>query len=83
MTLDRQEIKLFTFLVGQQEPLAQKTALQVAGKTQIVACLMVEDLAFYGMQRARCSDLSQWRRSDLVSGEKSLEFHAILRASGV
>ncbi len=43
-TLDRQQIKLFTFLVGQQELLAQKTALQVAGKTQIVARLMVEDL---------------------------------------
>ncbi len=36
-SLDRQQIKLFTFLVGQQELLAQKTALQVAGKTQIVA----------------------------------------------
>jgi type II secretory pathway predicted ATPase ExeA len=35
--LDRQQIKLFTFLVGQQELLAQKTALQVACKTQIVA----------------------------------------------
>lgn len=37
--LDRQQIKLLTFLVGQQELLAQKTALQVAGKTQIVARL--------------------------------------------
>ncbi|CAD6559086.1 hypothetical protein LMG24235_06561 [Paraburkholderia sabiae] len=46
--LDRRPIKLFTFLVGQQELLAQKTALEVAGKTQIVARLMVEDLAFYG-----------------------------------
>lgn len=35
--LDRQQIKLFTFLVGQQELLAQKTSLQIAGKTQIVA----------------------------------------------
>jgi hypothetical protein len=33
----RQQIKLFTFLVGQRELLAQKTALQIAGKTQIVA----------------------------------------------
>lgn len=41
--LDRQQIKLFTFLVGQQEILAQKTALQ------IVARLMVEELAFYGI----------------------------------
>src|SRR5471030_3472680 len=52
-TLDRQQIKLFTFPVGQQELLAQKTALQVAGKTQIVARLMVEDLAFYGIRNAQ------------------------------
>ncbi|KJK22955.1 hypothetical protein UB46_18705 [Burkholderiaceae bacterium 16] len=51
-SLDRQQIKLFTFLVGQQELLAQKTALQVAGKTQIVARLMVEELAFYGIRNA-------------------------------
>lgn len=44
--LDRQQIKLFTFLVGQEELLAQKTALQIAGKTQTVARLMVEELAF-------------------------------------
>lgn len=43
--LDRQQIKLFTFLVGQEELLAQKTALQIAGKTQIVVRLMVEELA--------------------------------------
>ena len=48
--LDRQQIKLFTFLVGQQELLAQKTAMQVAGKTQIVARLMVDELAFYGIR---------------------------------
>lgn len=50
--LDRQQIKLFTFLVGQQELLAQETAMQVAGKTQIVARLMVEELAFYGIRNA-------------------------------
>ena len=50
--LDRQQIKRFTFLVGQQELLAQKTALQVAGKTQIVARLMVEELPFYGIRNA-------------------------------
>ncbi|MFM0758145.1 AAA family ATPase [Paraburkholderia strydomiana] len=50
--LDRQQIKLFTFLVGQQELLAQKTALQIAGKTQIVARLMVEELSFYGIRNA-------------------------------
>ncbi|MFM0007979.1 ATP-binding protein [Paraburkholderia dipogonis] len=50
--LDRQQIRLFTFLVGQQELLAQKNALQMAGKTQIVARLMVEELAFYGIRNA-------------------------------
>jgi hypothetical protein len=50
--LDRQQIKLFTFLVGQQELLAQKTALQVAGKTQIVARLMVEQFPFHGIRYA-------------------------------
>jgi hypothetical protein len=46
--LDRQQIKLFTFLVGQQELLARKTGLQIAAKTQIVARLMVEELSFHG-----------------------------------
>ncbi|SAL01722.1 hypothetical protein AWB81_06097 [Caballeronia arationis] len=32
--------------------LAQKTSLQIAGKTQIVARLMVEELAFYGIRNA-------------------------------
>ncbi len=50
--LDRQQIKLFTFLVGQQELLSQKTAMQVVGKIQIVARLMVEELAFYGIRNA-------------------------------
>lgn len=51
--LDRQQIKLFTFLVGQEELLAQKTALQIAGKTQIVARLMVDELAFSGIRNAQ------------------------------
>ena len=50
--LDRQQIKLFTFLVGQEELLAQKISLQLARKTQIVARLMVEELAFQGMRDA-------------------------------
>jgi len=48
--LDRLNIRLFTFLVGQQELLAVKTALQQARKTQIVARLMVEELAFHGVR---------------------------------
>ena len=50
--LDRLHIRLFTFLVGQQELLAVKTALQRARKTQIVARLMVEELAFHGVRNA-------------------------------
>lgn len=44
--------RLFTFLVGQQEP-AVKTALQQAHKTQIVARPMVEELAFFGIRNVR------------------------------
>jgi len=44
--LDRQQIKLSTFLVGQEELVAQKTTLRVAHKTQIVARLTVKKLAF-------------------------------------
>lgn len=51
--LDRLQIRLFTFLVGQQELLAVKTALQTARKTQIVARLMVEELAFFGIRNVR------------------------------
>ena len=50
--LDRLQIRLFTFLVGQQELLAVKTALQRAKQTQIVARLMVEELAFRGVRDA-------------------------------
>lgn len=51
--LDRIQIRLFTFLVGQQELLAVKTALQRARKTQIVARLMVEELAFFGIRNVQ------------------------------
>ncbi len=51
--LDRLQIRLFTFLVGQQELLAVKTALQHARKTQIVARLMVEELAFFGIRNVQ------------------------------
>jgi len=51
--LDRLQIRLFTFLVGQQELLAVKTAMQRAKKTQIVARLMVEELAFFGIRNVR------------------------------
>lgn len=48
--LDRIQIKLFTFLVGQQDLLSIKTALQAGRQTQIVARLMVEELAFFGIR---------------------------------
>ncbi|WP_321845020.1 hypothetical protein [Paraburkholderia bannensis] len=51
--LDRQQIKHISFLVGQEELLAQKPALQFAGKTQIVAHLMVDELALYDIRNAQ------------------------------
>jgi hypothetical protein len=51
--LDRLQIKLFTFLVGQQDLYSIKTDYQRAGKTQIVARLMVEELAFFGIRNAK------------------------------
>ena len=50
--LDRINIRLFTFLVGQEELRSVKTAFQLAHKTQIVARLMVEELRFYGLRDA-------------------------------
>lgn len=51
--LDRLQIRLLTFLVGQQDLYAIKINLQHAGKTQIVARLMVDELAFVGIRNAR------------------------------
>jgi hypothetical protein len=51
--LDRLQIRLYTILVGQQELLAIKTTFQKARKTQIVARLMVEELAFFGIRNAQ------------------------------
>ena len=48
--LDRINIRLFTFLIGQEELHAVKTAFQQARKTQIVARLMVEELRFHGLR---------------------------------
>ncbi len=44
---------MFTFLVGQQDLYSIKGNLQRAGKTQIVARLMVDELAFFGIRNAR------------------------------
>lgn len=51
--LDRIQIKLFMFLVGQQELYANKVNMQRAGRTQIVARLMVDELAFFGIRNAQ------------------------------
>ena len=51
--LDRLQIKLFMFLVGQKELHAIKVNLQQAGRTQIVARLMVDELAFFGIRNAQ------------------------------
>jgi hypothetical protein len=51
--LDKVQIRLHTILVGQSELRAVKTAYQRQGKTQIVARLMVEEMAFFGIRNAR------------------------------
>ncbi len=79
-TLDRQQIKLFTFLVGQQELLAQKTGGQ---DTDRCASDGRRSRVLRHSQCSGCSDVSQWIRSDRISGEKSLELHALLCPSGV
>ena len=48
--LDRINIRLFTFLIGQEELHAVKTAFQQTRKTQIVTRLMVEELRFHGLR---------------------------------
>jgi hypothetical protein len=39
-------------VVGDRELLARKMDLQTANKTQIVARMMVEEMAFYGVRNA-------------------------------
>jgi len=51
--LDRLQINLFTFLVGQTDLLSIKTHFQRARKTQIVSRLMVEELAFFGIRNVQ------------------------------
>jgi hypothetical protein len=47
--LEYNELRLFTFLVGQTQLLAQKSVFQAQDKEQIVARFMVEELAFRGI----------------------------------
>jgi hypothetical protein len=50
--LENNGLRLFTFLVGQAQLLAQKSALQAQDKEHIVARFMVEELAFRGIASA-------------------------------
>lgn len=50
--LENNALRLFTFLVGQPQLLAQKSAFQAQDKEQIVARFMVEELAFRGIVSA-------------------------------
>lgn len=45
-------IRLITFLVGQPQLLAQKSAFQMSGDEQIVARFMIEQLQFHGIRDA-------------------------------
>lgn len=51
--LDRRQIKLFFFLVDQEELLVQITALQVASKAQVEARLTVEEVSATGSAMRR------------------------------
>jgi hypothetical protein len=47
--LEMNELRLFVFLVGQPQLIAQKSAFQAQGKEQIVSRFMVEQLHFQGI----------------------------------
>jgi hypothetical protein len=54
--LENNGVRLFTFLIGQHQLLAQKSAFQALDKEQIVARFMIEELAFRGIaSEAECA----------------------------
>ena len=54
--LENNDVRLFTFLLGQHQLLAQKAAFQAQDKEQIVARFMIEELAFKGVaSEAECA----------------------------
>jgi hypothetical protein len=55
--LERIQIRLVTFRVGQQDLLAIKTALRRAHKTRIIARLMVEEVASSASACSECRHL--------------------------
>jgi len=50
--LEMHELRLFVFLVGQPQLIAQKSAFQAQGKEQIVSRFMIEELHFQGLMSA-------------------------------
>jgi hypothetical protein len=79
--LDRINIRLFTFLIGQEELHAVKTAFQQARKTQIVARLMVEELrsSACAIRRDVATCLDGYD-TDVLPARHRLELHAVLHA---
>ena len=81
--LDRLQIRLFTFLVGQQELLAVKTALQRAKQD---ADRRAADGRGAGVlrhpQRARCRDLPATATTRRTIRDRATGVHAVLPAAG-
>jgi len=68
--LEMDELRLFVFLVGQPQLLAQKSAFQAQGKEQIVARFMIEELHFRGLTSAEecAACLSAYDRAEYPPG---------------
>jgi hypothetical protein len=64
--LETHELRLFVFLVGQPQLIAQKSAFQAQGKEQIVSRFMIEELHFQGLTSAEqcASCLSAYDRGE-------------------
>lgn len=68
--LEMHQLRLFVFLVGQPQLVAQKSAFQAQGKEQIVSRFMIEELHFQGITSAEaCATcLSAYDRGDYPQG---------------
>jgi hypothetical protein len=68
--LELQDLRLFVFLVGQPQLLAQKSAFQALGKEQIVARFMVEEQRFRGVCSAEdcAAILATYDRGEYPAG---------------
>jgi hypothetical protein len=83
---DRLQIKLFTFLLGQQDLLTVKIGLQCTDKMQIVARLMVDELTLFGICNA--NDMAtcqlwpaqfQWQMENLTGVESTSPLFAAMK----